>query len=93
MTVQEVKKQILPILKRQKVIKAAVFGSVARNEAKKGSDVDLLVKLPKRFSLFDVVGLKLELEEKLSRKVDLVEYEALHPLLKEKILKEQILIL
>ncbi len=93
MTVQEVKKQILPILKRQKVIKAAIFGSVARNEAKKRSDVDLLVKLPKRFSLFDVVGLKLELEEKLSRKVDLVEYEALHPLLKEQILKEQISIL
>lgn len=93
MTVQEVKKQILPILKRQKVIKAAVFGSIARNEAKKRSDVDLLVKLPKRFSLFDVVGLKLELEEKLSRKVDLIEYEALHPLLKERILREQISIL
>ncbi|MFH0739773.1 MAG: nucleotidyltransferase family protein [bacterium] len=93
MTVQEVKKQILPILKRQNVIKAAVFGSVARNEATKKSDIDLLVKLPKKASLLDFIGLKLDLEEKLSRKVDLVEYEALHPLLKERILAEQISIL
>ena len=66
MTVQEVKKQILPILKRQKVIKAAVFGSIARNEAKQRSDLDLLVKLPKEASLLDLVGLKLDLEEKLN---------------------------
>lgn len=93
MTIKEVKKQILPILKRQKVIKAAVFGSVARNEAKKRSDLDLLVKLPKNASLLDLIGLKLDLEKKLARKVDLVEYEALHPLLRERILAEQISIL
>ena len=93
MTVQEVKKQILPILKRQKVIKAAIFGSIARNETKRRSDLDLLVKLPKDASLLDLIGLKLDLEEKLSKQVDLVEYGALHPLLKEKILREQISIL
>ena len=91
MTVQEVKKQMLPILKRQNVIKAAVFGSVARNEAKKRSDVDLLVEFGKNKEpgLFGFVDFKLELEEKLQRKVDLLTYNSIHPLLKDLILNNQ----
>ncbi len=79
----------MPILKRQGVTKAALFGSAARGEAKKSSDIDILVKLKKGKSLFDFVGLKLELEEKLGKKVDLVEYAAIKPLLKQIILGEQ----
>lgn len=90
MSKQEIAKKIIPILKKQGVKKAALFGSQARGDAKKKSDVDLLVELPKKASLLDFIGLKLELEEKLSKKVDLVEREALHPLLKERILAEQI---
>ncbi len=92
MTTAVIKNKIVPILKRQGVTKAAIFGSVARGEAKKNSDIDILVKLPKSMSLLDFVGLKLDLEEKLGRKVDLVEYAAIHPLLKDSILKEQKLI-
>lgn len=44
-------------------------------------------------SLLDFVGLKIELEEALGRKVDLVEYDTIKPLLKEKIMKDQLLIL
>jgi len=39
------------------------------------------------------VGLKLEIEEALRKKVDLVEYNTIKPLLKERILKEQVVIL
>ncbi len=60
---------------------------------KKGSDVDILVKMPDELSLFDFVGVKLELEEALGRKVDLVEYDTIKPLLKDNILKEQVEIL
>ena len=90
MSKQEIAKKIIPILKKQGVKKAALFGSQARGQATKKSDVDLLVELPKKASLLDFIGLKLELEEKLARKVDLVEHEALHPFLKERILAEQI---
>ncbi len=89
MTTQTIKKQIVPILKRQGVIKAALFGSAVRGEMKKRSDIDILVKLKKGKSLFDFVGLKLELEEKLGRKVDLVSYGAIKPRLKDIILKDE----
>ncbi|MCX6788993.1 MAG: nucleotidyltransferase family protein [Candidatus Gribaldobacteria bacterium] len=93
MSKQEIAKKIIPILKKQGVQKAALFGSQARGEATKKSDVDLLVKLPKRFGLFEMGGLKMDLEEALNKKVDLVEYSTIHPLLKKQILKEQISIL
>jgi|SRR3989338_4160740 len=89
MTTKSIKKQIMPILKRQGVIKAALFGSIARGEMKKNSDIDILVKLKKGKSLFDFVGLKLELEEKLGKKVDLVTYSAIKPRLKDIILKDE----
>lgn len=89
MKIQHIKAKITPILKDQGVLKAAVFGSYATGEAKPSSDVDLLVELEDRKSLFDLIGLKLDLEDKLKKKVDLLTYDAIHPLLKDIILNEQ----
>ena len=91
--VKKIKRQILPILKRNGVRRAGLFGSIARKQNGRKSDVDLLVELKKDFSLLDFVGLKLELEEKLNQKVDLVEYDCIKPLLRETILQQQIPIL
>jgi uncharacterized protein len=88
-----IKKKILPILKRHGVVKAGIFGSYARGEEKKKSDLDLLVKFKGRKSLFDFIGTKLDLEESLKKNIDLVEYSTIKPLLKERILKEEIKIL
>ncbi len=90
---QKIIKQSLPVLKRNGVVKAGIFGSYARGEQKKNSDVDFLVKIKKRISLLDFVGIKLELEEKLGKKVDLVEYDTVKPLIKEEIFKEEVRIL
>jgi len=89
MTTQDISSKIIPILKSQGVLKAALFGSVVRGEAKKDSDVDLLVALADDKSLLDLVGLKLELEDVLKTKVDVLTYDAIYPPLKDIILNEQ----
>jgi len=92
MNIQTIRAKATPILKNEGVIKAAVFGSHATGEAKQDSDVDLLVEFGSRKSLFDLVGLKLELEKVLEKKVDLLTYRSIHHLLRGIILNEQIVI-
>lgn len=77
------------------MVKAGIFGSYARGEQRKRSDIDILIKYggKKRKSLLDLIGLKQELEQNLSRNVDLAEYAVVHPQLKERIKKEEVRIL
>lgn len=91
--IEEVKNKILPILQHYGVKRAGLFGSCVRDEMMKDSDIDILVEIEKDISLLDFVGLKLEIEDVLKRKVDLVEYNTIKPLLKERILSEQVIIL
>ena len=86
----EIKKKIIPILKENNVSRAGLFGSYARGEQKKNSDVDILVEINDNRSLTDIIGLKLLLEEHLKKKVDLVEYNTIKNELKDSILKEEI---
>lgn len=91
--IEAIKRKITPILLQHGAKKAGLFGSCVRGDATKTSDVDILVDLEKDRSLLDFVGLKLELEEALGKKVDLVEYGAIKPLLKNRILKEEVAVL
>lgn len=92
--IAEIKRVIVPILRKNGVIKAGIFGSYARGDETKKSDVDILIKVKaKKFSLFDLAGLEIELEEKLGKKVDLLTYNSIHPLLKKRILKEEVPVL
>lgn len=85
-----IKRIIVPILKKNGVIKAGIFGSYARGEQKKKSDIDVLVKFRGDVSLLEVIGIEHKLERKTRKKIDLVTYRSLHPLLKERILKEEV---
>lgn len=93
LTIKQIAKLAVPVLKKNDVTRAGIFGSYARGEAKKRSDVDFLIKITGRKSLLDVVGLQLDLQEKLRKKVDLVEYQEIHPSLKKQILSEEVKIL
>ena len=94
MTINEIKRKVLPILRKYNLKKAGIFGSIARGELREDSDVDILVEIERDdLSLLDFVGIKLELEAALGRKVDLVEYDTIKPLLRERILAEEIPIL
>jgi len=91
--INKIKQKILPILQEYGVEKVALFGSCVREEMEEDSDIDILVEIKKDISLLDFVGLKQKIEEALGRKVDLVEYDTLKPLLRERILKEQVVLL
>jgi len=94
MTVEELKKKIKPILIQYDVKKAGLFGSAARGEQRPDSDIDILVEISqKSLSVLDFIGIKLELEGALGKRVDLVEYSTIKPLLKKQILSEEISIL
>lgn len=66
----------------------AIFGSTARNEATKASDIDILVDFDVTKDLLGFIDLKFYLEELLHCDVDLVTKQALHPALKKRILGE-----
>ena len=87
------KEEIIEILRTYKkdfsdqygILDIGVFGSVARDEVGKDSDVDVIVRISKP-DLFMLVGIKNELEERLNRSVDIVTYrENMNAFLKKKI--------
>ena len=90
--IEEIKRKILPILQGYGVRRVGLFGSCVRGEMREDSDIDMLVEIEKNISLLDFAGLKIEIEDALGKKVDLVEYNTIKPLLKESILKEQVVI-
>ncbi len=67
-----------------------VFGSFARGEATSESDLDLLVEFEPNRSLLDISGLKIELEELLKRKVDIVEPQALHWVIRDEVMEQAV---
>jgi predicted nucleotidyltransferase len=85
-----VREKIIEILRRNDVKKASFFGSIVRGEMAEESDVDLLVEFEGKKSLLDLAHLKNELEDAISRRVDVLTYKSLHPRLKERILAEQV---
>ena len=80
--VKTIIKKIKPILKKHQVKSAAIFGSYANGEANKKSDVDILVELGIRKSLLDLCGLRLDLQDALKKKVDIVSKRSLYYRLK-----------
>jgi len=69
-------------------VRIGIFGSVARNEDRECSDIDILYRLKSPVGLFNLVRLRDDLEQKLNRKVDLVSEQYVHSLLKPQIMKD-----
>ncbi|MBK7872977.1 MAG: nucleotidyltransferase family protein [Saprospiraceae bacterium] len=90
MKIQELKEIIIPILRKHDIKRAGIFGSMATGTATKKSDVDILVELGNKISLLEFVGIKYELEDILGIKVDLIEYQAVKPRLRDRIMAEEI---
>jgi hypothetical protein len=72
------------------ILAVGIFGSVARDEWQESSDVDVVVKLKKQ-DLFNMIGIKQDLEEMLHRHVDVISYrEQMNSFLKNRIDKESL---
>ena len=80
--------RMIDICRQNDVSMIGVFGSMARGEAQKKSDIDLIVRFSKRKSLLSMVRLERELSEALGRKVDLLTEAAISPYMRESVLKE-----
>lgn len=89
---EKIKKLIIKILKKHNIKKASIFGSYARGEQKKNSDIDIIIEPPKKMGL-EFVEVAYELEDNLNRKVDLLTYNSIHPLIKKYVKKDEVVIL
>lgn len=88
MRIETIKNKAFPVFKEYGVIKASVFGSVARGDDKPESDIDLLVELRRPFALSRFVSLKRNLENTLNHSVDVVEYGGVKPAFAPSIIKD-----
>ena len=89
MDLDNIKDTIKPVLEKHGVVKAGIFGSYSSGLKDQNSDIDILVKIDRNISLLEFVRIKLELEDILKKKVDLVEYSTIKPQLRERILSEE----
>ncbi len=89
---EKIFKSLISMLVNEGVKKIAVFGSYARKQQKKTSDVDLLVEFKERKSLLDIVEIEQKLSDTLNIKVDLLTEKSISPYLIDKIKKEMLVI-
>lgn len=86
-------KKLKPVLSRKfKVKRFGIFGSYVRGQARKSSDVDVLVEFSRSIDLLDFVALERYLAEQTGAKIDLVSMKALRPEFSGTILNEVIYI-
>ncbi|MBZ0299043.1 MAG: nucleotidyltransferase family protein [Anaerolineae bacterium] len=82
--------EILALMDKYGASNVRVFGSVARGEAGPESDVDLLVKFPSNKSMFELVGLWLDVQELLGCDVSLITDHSDDALFMQSVLEDAI---
>jgi predicted nucleotidyltransferase len=88
MKLEEVKEKMIPVLKSYDIAKASVFGSVARDEARPDSDVDLLVELGTPMGMIKYTRMINELEDSVGTSVDVITNKSINKFLKPYILQD-----
>ena len=90
--IQQKRAEILKLTDKYGADNVRVFGSVVRGTARPDSDLDLLVRYTVECSLIEHIALMQALETLLGVKVDVVEEESLHPLIRDKVLSEGVVL-
>jgi len=90
---KELRASLLHYLLPYHPVRIGIFGSYARGENRKGSDLDILIKFKEKISLLKLVQIEQELTDKIGIPIDLVTENSLkNPLLKQYIEKDLITI-
>jgi predicted nucleotidyltransferase len=86
------RKEMLRIAAQDGAYNVHIFGSVARGDADMASDIDVLVDLEPGRSLLDLGGLFMDLQELLNHPVDVVTEQGLRERIRERVLREAVLL-
>jgi uncharacterized protein len=82
--------RILDLARKHHVSRVRLFGSMSRDTADPGSDVDLIADLEEEGTLFDLGAFLLDLQDLLGRPVHVLTEEALHPGIRTRALQEAV---
>jgi len=85
-------KKMISILKNEGVNKISIFGSFARNQAGKNSDIDILVNFSRKMSYFEFVNIEDRLSNLIGRKVDLLTEKSISPYIISNIKKDEVIL-
>ena len=69
-TIEEIKEMLKEILKDQPVYQVILFGSYAKKQATKNSDVDLLIDTKSKLRGFALLKLICKIQDKLQKEID-----------------------
>ena len=86
------REQLLALARRRGVTSVRVFGSMVRGQGRDDSDIDLLVTLAPGISALALGGLLLDAQDLLGRRVDVVTEATLHPILRDRVLADAVLL-
>jgi predicted nucleotidyltransferase len=75
-TINEIKQRFEKIAQKYEIEEAYLFGSYARGEATKQSDVDIFIKEGKIQTLLQLCGFRLDVQDALKKKIDIVVEDA-----------------
>ncbi len=90
LTIPEISQKTMPLLRKYGILSASVVGSVARGTQTSKSDIDIVIEVIQPISLLTFARIKLELEEILQTKVDLIERSTLKPRIRQYLLHDEI---
>jgi len=92
LTISKICQKAMPLLHKYGILSASVVGSVARGQQTSKSDIDIVIEVIHPISLLTFARIKLELEEILQTKVDLIERSALKPRIRKYLLQDEIML-
>jgi predicted nucleotidyltransferase len=86
--IKEIAAEVIKLVDQYGIIKAGLFGSYARGEANEESDIDLIFEFNEVIGLMKLGGLKVDLEEALGKRVDILQFCSINPQIRDQVMQE-----